>query len=77
VLLNAGATLIPLAVEGSDLPIAFGFALYDGSQFAAKVMTDVFTPDALQSDMIPDGNGHLIPNPQAAFDSGQFFGPNQ
>jgi hypothetical protein len=56
--------------------MAFGFAAYDGSQFAGKVMTDVFTPDALQSDTISDGNGHLIPNPQAAFDSGQAFGPN-
>jgi len=28
--------LIPLAVEGSDLPINFGFALYDRSQFAVR-----------------------------------------
>jgi hypothetical protein len=69
-------TVIPLIVEGSDLPLAYGFALYDGSKFAGQVMTGVFTPDELQSDTIPDGNGHLIPSPNAVFDSGQFFGPN-
>jgi hypothetical protein len=73
---NARAGHPPYVVEGSDVPMAFGFDAYDGSQFAGKVMPDVFTPDALQSDTISDGNGHLIPNPQAAFDSGQAFGPN-
>lgn len=76
VALTVGSSVLPYVVEGSDVPMAFGFAAYDGSQFAGKVMTDVFTPDALQSDTISDGNGHLIPNPQAAFDSGQAFGPN-
>jgi hypothetical protein len=76
VALTVGSTLLPYVVEGSDVPMAFGFAAYDGSQFAGQVMTNVFTPDALQSDTISDGNGHLIPNPQAVFDSGQAFGPN-
>ncbi len=76
VALTVGSSVLPYVVEGSDVPMAFGFAAYDGSQFAGKVMTDVFTPDALQSDTISDGNGHLIPNPQASFDSGQAFGPN-
>lgn len=76
VALNAASTLIPLAVEGSEFPIAYGLALYNGSKFAGQVMTDVFTPDALQSDTIPDGNGHLITSPNAVFDSGQFAGPN-
>lgn len=76
VALTVGSSVLPYVVEGSDVPLAFGFAAHDGSQFAGKVMTDVFTPDALQSDQISDGNGHLIPNPQAAFDSGQAFGPN-
>ena len=51
-------------------------SVQNGSQFGGKVMIDVSTPDALQSDTISDGNGNLIPNPQAAFDSGQAFGPN-
>ena len=76
VALTVGSSVLPYVVEGSDVPMAFGFAAYDGSQFAGKLVTDVSTPDALQSDTISDGNGHLIPNPQAAFDSGQAFGPN-
>lgn len=76
VMLNVGANLIPLVVEGSDLPIAYGFAVYDGSQFVAnQVIIPVFTPDGLQSDTI-DANGYSIPGPQATFDSGQYAGPN-
>jgi hypothetical protein len=72
VMLNAGSTLIPHIVEGSDFPIAVGFAGYDGSQFVAnQVIIPVFTPDALQSNTVNE-NGILMPNPQAIFDSGQF-----
>jgi hypothetical protein len=63
-------------LEEADLPIAYCFALYNGSKFAGQVMTDAFTQDKFQSDTIPDGNGHLILDPQAAFDQGQAFGPN-
>ena len=59
-LVTGASTVIPMIVEGSDVPIAFGSAAYNGSRFAGQVMTDVFTPDALQSDTIPDGNGHVV-----------------
>jgi hypothetical protein len=74
---TAATTVIPLLIEGTDVPIAFGFALWDGSQFAGQMMINVFTPDALQSDKTPTGSGNVVQNPQAFFDSGQFFGPNQ
>jgi RHS repeat-associated protein len=69
VTLNAESVLIPMAIEGSDLPIAFGFAAYDGSKFAARTITQVFTPERLQSDTIDDGLGHTLQAPQAAFDT--------
>ncbi len=56
--------------------MAYGFAIYDGSQFIGnQVIIPVFTPGGLQSDTI-NANGYSIPNPQATFDSGQFAGPN-
>ncbi len=36
-ILTAESNLIPLVVEGSDVPIAFAFAAYDGSQFVGNV----------------------------------------
>jgi hypothetical protein len=51
--LNALSNLIPYAVEGSDFPIAVGFAGYHGSQFVANQgVIPVFTPDALRSHTI-------------------------
>jgi hypothetical protein len=77
VALNAASTLTPYVVEGLDFPIAIGSAAWDWSNGAAGVMNEVFTPDALQSDTIPTGNGTTAQSPQALFDSGQAFGPNQ
>jgi hypothetical protein len=69
--LNGLSTAIPYAIEGSDLPLAYGFAVYDGSQFAGHTLTTVFTPDASQSDTI-NANGITVQDPQAAFDSGSW-----
>lgn len=70
ILLNAESNLIPLVVEGSDLPIAYGFAAWDGSQFAGNALSTVFTPcGQAQSETIPV-NGINMPDPQAVFDAG-------
>jgi hypothetical protein len=54
-------TVLGYAVEGSDVPLAFGAAVVDGSQFAANtVMIPVFTPDALQSNTA-NINGVTVP----------------
>jgi hypothetical protein len=58
------AVLIPLVVEGSDLPIAYGVAVYDGSEFAAQTITEVFRPDSAQSDTI-NMNGYTVTAPNA------------
>jgi hypothetical protein len=77
VALNVISVAAPLVLEGSDVPIAYGIAVYDGSQFLQnQVMIPVFTPDPSQSVTIPNGNGGVIQNPDEAFNSGQFFGPN-
>jgi RHS repeat-associated protein len=68
---NSESILIPLAIPGADVPIAFGYAAWDGSQFAGNTMTTVFTPDALQSNTI-NVNGITLQDPQAAFDSGSW-----
>jgi hypothetical protein len=54
-----GLGLIP----GPDVPIAVGTAGYDGSVFAGGVITQVFTPDASQSDTV-DINGITVPAQQ-------------
>ena len=66
--LNGLSTTIPLAIPGADVPIAVGFAGYSGSKFAADTLTNVFTPDASQSDTTVE-NGIIVQDPQAAFDS--------
>jgi hypothetical protein len=74
---NIAMTVIPLFVEEATVPLAVIGVAKDGSDFVAnQVIIPVFTPDALQSDTIEDGNGILLPAPNAVFDSGQAFGPN-
>jgi RHS repeat-associated protein len=60
-ILTAESNLIPVAIEGSDLPIAFAFAVYDGSQFAGNTLTQVFTPDQYQADTIPGDQSYNLP----------------
>jgi RHS repeat-associated protein len=61
-LIITGLGLVP----GLDVPTAFGSAAWDGSKFVGnQVIIPVFTPDALQSDKIDDGNGHLIQSPNS------------
>jgi hypothetical protein len=70
--LDSLSNAIPYVIEGSDLPIAAGFAVYDGSQFAGNTMITVFTPNTLQSNTI-NANGITLQDPQAAaFDSGSW-----
>jgi hypothetical protein len=52
------------AVIQSAVPLAVFGAAYDGSEFAANIITKVFTPDT--PEMIEDGYGHLIRNPAMA-----------
>ncbi len=65
------SNMVPLVIPGSEVPIAFGFAAYSGSQFAGNTLTTVFTPDALQSNTI-NANGITVQDPQAAFDAGNW-----
>lgn len=65
---NIAMTGIPLLVEDAAVPLAVFGVAQDASDFVAnEVVIPVFTPDALQSDKIDDGNGHTVPAP-AAFD---------
>jgi RHS repeat-associated protein len=74
---NGVMTGLPIVFPETAFPLATAAVCEDGSDFAANyVIIPVFTPDALQSDKISDGNGLEIPTPQAVFDSGQAFGPN-
>jgi hypothetical protein len=55
---------LPLLIPDTGVPLAIYGTADDASRFVAnKVLIPVFTPDALQSTTMSDGNGHTIPNP--------------
>lgn len=66
---------LPFVVPETGMPLAVYGAVDDGSQFVAnQVIIPVFTPDALQSNTINNGNGVSIPNP-AMMDGSELANP--
>src|SRR6202012_1194968 len=63
---NDVSNLLPYLVPETGIPLAAYGAAEDGSAFVANhIVKPVFTPDALQSDTMNDGNGHTIAAPNA------------
>jgi RHS repeat-associated protein len=63
---NIVTNVLPLFFPDTGLPLAIYGVAEDASGFVAnQVLIPVFTPDALQSDMIDDGNGHLVQSPNS------------